>query len=250
MTDMTMQGDISDTVSPNAKYFPGIWVSIGWIVLYFALQAICTAAILIADIKGGPMPSGTAVLTEHPMAILWGVVSSAIIQLMLMWLYLRKDNRMTKLGLTHFGSLSPVKTMLIAVALVGTALVFNFVYSTYVIPGIPMQDDIAKLLSSIPMTPVNIAAGFFAIAVAAPVAEELLFRGFLQRALANYLPIWAALLLSSLAFALVHGQPAAIPALMALSMAFGYIYYRTGSLRTNIILHILNNAAALLLTQL
>jgi uncharacterized protein len=47
----------------------------------------------------------------------------------------------------------------------------------------------------------------------------------------------------------VHLQPYAIPGLMSLSIAFGYLYHRTGSLRTNIILHMANNAFALILTQ-
>nr|WP_246156203.1 CPBP family intramembrane glutamic endopeptidase [Sphingorhabdus profundilacus] len=105
------------------------------------------------------------------------------------------------------------------------------------------------MLASIPRTPVNIIAGFFAFAIAAPLVEELLFRGFLQNALTRFVPVWAAILLSSFAFALVHLQPYAIPGLMSLSIAFGYLYHRTGSLRTNILLHILNNTAALLLTQ-
>ena len=117
------------------------------------------------------------------------------------------------------------------------------------IEGIGMQDAMAKILAAIARSPLNIAAIFFAIVVAAPVVEELLFRGMLQKALAKYLPIWGAILLSSFLFALVHGQPYAIPGLMSLSLAFGYLYHRTGSLRTNIILHMANNAFALLALQ-
>jgi membrane protease YdiL (CAAX protease family) len=36
---------------------------------------------------------------------------------------------------------------------------------------------------------------------------------------------------------------------MSLSIAFGYLYHRTRSLRTNIILHMANNAFALVMTQ-
>ncbi len=112
-----------------------------------------------------------------------------------------------------------------------------------------MQDEMAKLLASIPRTPVNIALGLFAIAVVAPLIEELLFRGLLQNALMHHVPAWAAILLSALFFAVVHMQPLAMPALMALGAAFGYIYYKTGSLRMTIILHMINNTLALVLTQ-
>ncbi len=229
--------DISDpSLAQKPSIFPGILPTIGWIILYFVLQITCTAIfIAIGEPRG--------------LAVLWGIVSSAIIQLLLMFLYLRKDSRLKKIGLDTFGTMSLTRTFGLAFILVVGAMLFNFLYAHYVIPGIGMQEEMAKMLASIPRTPVNIIAGFFAFAIAAPLVEELLFRGFLQNAFARFLPIWAAILLSSFAFAMVHLQPYAIPGLMSLSIAFGYLYYRTGSLRTNILLHILNNTAALLLTQ-
>lgn len=246
-----MTDDLPASAAPPAeaavKPFPKIWPSIGWIVLYFVLQGVCTAILLASGVGGG---GNMANALGNPVVILWGIISSALLQLLLMWLYLRKEERSRFLGLTHFGRLSVWRTIGMALLLVAAAMIFNFIYSTYVIPGIGMQEEMEKLLASIPRTPVNIAAGFFAIAVLAPLVEELLFRGFLQNALARHMPFWAAIILSSFGFALVHGQPYAIPGLMSLSLAFGYLYHRTGSLRTNIILHMANNAIALvLLTQ-
>jgi uncharacterized protein len=231
-----------------AKPFPTILPSIGWIVLYFLLQGVCTAILLMAGV-GGADPANMASAIGNPMVILWGLVLSAAVQLLLMWLYLRKPGRIERLGINSFGHMPLWRALGLAVVLVASAMAFNFVYATYAIPGIKMQEDIAKILASIPHTPVNVIGGFFAIAVAAPLVEELLFRGLLQNAFARRMPIWAAILLSSLFFAAVHLQPYAIPGLMSLSIAFGYLYHRTGSLRMNILLHMANNAAALLLTQ-
>jgi uncharacterized protein len=230
------------------KPFPAILPSIGWILLYFVLQGLCTG-ILVAVGVGGANPSNAAAAVQNPIVILWGLVTAAFVQLFLMWFYLRKDGRIGKLGLDHFGTISLGRTTGLAVVLVAAAMVFNYVYATYVIPGVGMQEEMAKMLASIPRTPVNIAAGFFAIAIAAPLVEELLFRGLLQNALRKYLPVWGAIILSSFLFSLVHLQPYAIPGLMSLGIAFGYLYHRTGSLRTNIILHMANNALALILTQ-
>ncbi len=175
---------------------------------------------------------------SNPVVILWGLVLSALVQLLLMWLYLRKPGR-----------IQPLRAVGLAFLLIVAAMIFNFVYATYVIPGVGMQEEMAKMLAAIPRTPTNIAAGLFAIAIAAPLVEELLFRGLLQNALARRMPIWGAIILSSLIFAAVHLQPYAIPGLMSLSIAFGYLYHRTGSLRMNILLHMANNAFALMLTQ-
>lgn len=232
----------------SRQFLFGILPSIGWIVLYFVLQILCTAIFIAAGVGGGSL-SGAANGDTKGVAVLWGLVVSATIQIGLLILYLKKDDRYHRIGLDSFGSMSFARTAGLAFVLILTAMIANLLYATYVIPGIGMQADMAKMLADIPRTPVNIALGFLAIAVAAPIVEELLFRGLLQNALARFIPFWGAILLSSLVFAAVHGQPYAIPGLMSLSIAFGYLYHRTGSLRTNIILHMLNNSAALLLTQ-
>lgn len=221
--------------------FPALLPTLGFILLYFALQGVSTA-VIIAATQG-------ASTTPEPISIIWGLLASAVIQLSLMGLYLRKDGRAEALGLHDFGNIPLRKASGLAILFIIAAMAFNFVYATYVIPGVDMQAGMAKILAGIERTPLNMAAMFFAIAIAAPVVEELLFRGFLQNALAKYVPIWGAIFLSSLLFALVHLQPYAIPGLMSLSIAFGYLYHRTGSLRTNIIMHMANNVFALLVSQ-
>jgi membrane protease YdiL (CAAX protease family) len=223
------------------SYHPGLLPTLGLIISYFALQGVCTA-IIIAATQGD-------LAAPAPMSIISGLVASAIAQLLLMWLYLRKDGRAEALGLNDFGKIPLHKATGLAVLLVGAAMAFNFIYATYVIPGVGMQEGIAKVLAGIARTPLNMVTMFFAIAIIAPVVEELLFRGLLQNALAKYVPVWGAILLSSFLFALVHLQPYATPGLMSLSIAFGYLYHLTGSLRTNIMLHMANNVLALAITQ-
>ncbi|WP_397605339.1 lysostaphin resistance A-like protein [Sphingorhabdus sp.] len=234
-------GEPAPTIISARPFYPGLLPTIGFIISYFALQGVCTA-IIIAATQGD-------VTTPAPMSIISGLVVSAVAQLMLMWLYLRKDGRAEALGLYDFGRMPLHKATGLAISLVIAAMAFNFVYANYVIPGVGMQDNVAKMLAGIKPTPLNMAVMFFAMTIAAPVVEELLFRGLLQNALAKYMPVWGAILLSSFLFALVHLQLYAIPALMSLSIAFGYLYHRTGSLRTNIILHIANNVFALVMTQ-
>jgi len=234
-------GEPAPTVISARSFCPGLLLSIGFTLSYFALQGVCTAIIIAA--------TQADLATPAPMSIISGLMASAVVQLMLLWLYLRKDGRLEALGLYDFGRMPLHKATGLAISLVIAAMAFNFVYANYVIPGVGMQDDMAKMLAGIPPTPLNMAAMFFAMTIAAPIVEELLFRGLLQNALAKYVPVWGAILLSSLLFALVHLQLYAIPALMSLSIAFGYLYHRTGSLRTNIILHMANNVFALVMNQ-
>lgn len=251
----TVEGETQD-IPPAGKPFPGILASLGWIALYFVLQLI--AAFIVTSILVLLQKMTTAVgdpavdimaVAMVPTNLLWGLVLAATLQIGCMWFYLRKGDRAAQLGLTHFGRLSFARTVLLAVGAIILATVFNHLYATYIIPGTPMQGDMAKMLASIPRTPINIALGLFAIAIAAPVIEELLFRGLLQTSLMRKMPPWAAIAASAFLFSLVHGQLYAIPALMSLGAAFGYIYYKTGSLRMTMLLHMLNNILALALTQ-
>jgi membrane protease YdiL (CAAX protease family) len=80
---------------------------------------------------------------------------------------------------------------------------------------------------------------FFAC-VAAPVFEELLFRGFLFNALLRYLPLWAALVLCGALFGMAHNQQGNLGALIplaAVGMVLAAIYYRSGSLVAAMLAH-------------
>jgi uncharacterized protein len=89
----------------------------------------------------------------------------------------------------------------------------------------------------------------FAIA-AAPMIEEMVFRGAIQRPLEDSLGAGAGILLAALLFAAVHLQPWLLPLHLFLGIAFGWVVYATGSLWAGIILHAANNVAAMLILTL
>ena len=80
------------------------------------------------------------------------------------------------------------------------------------------------------------------IAVLAPVAEEILFRGMLFDALLARTSVKRTVWISGTAFGLVHLiDPAAlplVPALIGLGVILGYIRHKTGSLSQPILMHI------------
>ncbi len=82
--------------------------------------------------------------------------------------------------------------------------------------------------------------------VLAPIVEEMYFRGRLLDALGGKLgPGWAGLI-SSLAFAAIHGIPAFAPAYFVFACALLFLRRRTGGLAAPIIAHMINNAIALM----
>lgn len=85
---------------------------------------------------------------------------------------------------------------------------------------------------------------FFALVVLAPVAEEILFRGYLFGKLKNYVPVWFAILLTSVLFGVAHGAWNVGIDTFALSVVLCILREVTGSLWPSILLHSLKNGLA------
>ncbi|MEH1828373.1 MAG: CPBP family glutamic-type intramembrane protease [Nostoc sp.] len=94
----------------------------------------------------------------------------------------------------------------------------------------------------------SVALGIFfsTAAIAAPFFEEILFRGFLLPSLTRYLPVWGAILISSLLFAIAHLSLSEILPLTALGIVLGVVYTRSRNLLAPMLLHSLWNSGTLL----
>jgi membrane protease YdiL (CAAX protease family) len=87
---------------------------------------------------------------------------------------------------------------------------------------------------------------FFTASIAAPVFEEIIFRGFFLPSLTRYLPVGASILISSLVFALAHLSLSEVLPLTTLGMILGFVYVRSRNLLAPILLHSLWNGGTLL----
>lgn len=86
-------------------------------------------------------------------------------------------------------------------------------------------------------------AAVFGVAVfAAPVTEELIFRGCLYGILRKSAGRMTALVLSSVLFALIHGHIPSLPGLLVLAAGLALVYERCGSLWAPISMHATFNA--------
>ncbi|WP_020671253.1 CPBP family intramembrane glutamic endopeptidase [Amycolatopsis nigrescens] len=85
------------------------------------------------------------------------------------------------------------------------------------------------------------------VVAAAPLTEELLVRGALWNALAHYrVPGWVILILTSVIFAQLHGEPARTVALLAQGAAIGFARLTTGGVAAPLVAHAANNLPAAL----
>jgi len=140
-----------------------------------------------------------------------------------------------RLGLRRFRP-SAAKWM---AAAIGAYLLFAYLYSTLVV--VPHQKDIAEGFGAVPIQ-------VLLIVFAAPVSEEVCFRGMLFGGLRTKLPRLAAALLCGLIFGGLHALTgvSAVPPLIAFGFILALLYEKTGSVVPGILLHMLNNSVALL----
>ena len=104
-----------------------------------------------------------------------------------------------------------------------------------------LQDVLRDVLS---LQGTDFAAAVVLAVVIVPFLEELVFRGFVQSFLTSRLGPTGAILLTSIAFAWLHG-PSAFGQILVLSLFLGWLQVRTGRLTASWVAHGLHNAATL-----
>lgn len=104
---------------------------------------------------------------------------------------------------------------------------------------IPMADWFSKLMLNMGRT--THPATIMAVVIAAPILEELIFRGvMLDGLLKRYSPI-KAIIVTSLLFGAIHLNPWQFVSAFTGGLFIGWVYYRTHNLSYAILIHAVNN---------
>jgi membrane protease YdiL (CAAX protease family) len=83
------------------------------------------------------------------------------------------------------------------------------------------------------------------VSVFPAICEELLFRGYAQtRLVARWGAVWG-IAVSALMFGIIHLDPVQTPDMILLGSYLGWTAYRTGSTRTSMFCHLINNLTAI-----
>lgn len=105
-------------------------------------------------------------------------------------------------------------------------------------PDVPMPDGIAGMFLS-----------FVRVVVVAAMAEELALRGYIMGNLKKYGDAFA-IGISSVVFALMHGNLVQAPFALIAGFAIGYFTVKTGTLWTGVAIHGLNNFISILVSYI
>ena len=110
-----------------------------------------------------------------------------------------------------------------------------------------LPDIVGGKLTGMAASPI----GFFALSIAGPLCEELVFREvILGYSLRKGARPWQAVVFSSLLFGLAHMNPAQVPFAFLIGLILGYIYLRTGNIVLSSIIHIINNSMSCILENI
>lgn len=134
---------------------------------------------------------------------------------------------------------------LLSAALFALSYAIRFCYSLVaLLLGLQIQPQqvIERLDTSVAGFPLT----FFAVAILAPVAEEIFFRGFLYGGLRRRIGVIGAMIASTIFFTALHFSIDVFIPLFFLGLFLAWLYEKTGSLYPGIILHASNNAVALI----
>jgi len=133
----------------------------------------------------------------------------------------------------------PIKRFpVLAVLIAGISLIVIHLFLDPLTSLVPPSELFNKMLLDTVKQPVQY---FFMIVIAAPILEELFFRGIiLDGFLKNYKPKYA-ILASAFLFGVIHGNlPQGISAFLS-GILIGWVYWKTNSVLPGIFMHLINN---------
>ena len=187
--------------------------------LVYAAAAIAAGA-GIADVLAG---RELAVLLSYLLTV--GAV--------LLWFRLRHKPLGEAVGLRRCSGWTAAFS---AFAALGLFVAINLALA--LLPAVWLSDynDHMELLLSTGLIPA------LSIAVAGPLAEELMFRGVIQTRLEQAMPVWAAVVLQAVLFGVAHGTPIQMAYAFLIGLALGFLRSRTGSILPGFAAHAAFNA--------
>ncbi len=107
----------------------------------------------------------------------------------------------------------------------------------------------AALIEQVLGADINMVLALLFVAVTPALCEELMFRGYLQRQVERSLGVAWSIVLVGLVFGLFHLRPTQVLPLATLGVYLGFSVWVTGSLWAGVLVHLLNNGLAVIVSD-
>lgn len=216
-----------------------IWVAVSFFASQFVIMAVFWLLRFMGiDIAG----FFTKTVLEAVLGVLTYVLTLAIV-MGAPYIIARRRTNLQILGLERMLSwtdLALAPLTFIAYALVLTFVTYLLVTFIPVFPADQAQDVGFRSVNGRH----EYTVAFLMLVVIGPIAEEALFRGYLYGKLRSHVPLYAAMIATSLLFALAHGQWNVAVDTFILSLFLCGLREITGSIWAGVVVHMLKNAIA------
>ena len=147
----------------------------------------------------------------------------------------RKKRPLADIGLTRINPW-------LALELFGLGAALNvFVTFAMAIIPFPVEWVNSYIESSSVLADANVVVSIIVTVISAPIVEEVTFRGFMYGQLKGGMPMFAAMLISSWVFGMVHGDLIWFMYAFLLGIVLTYIAEKCGALTASIIVHMAFN---------
>lgn len=219
--------------------------AVKYFVIYLIISTVVSIAVLILGyvvcaIVGQPL-LGIEEMLDQPWIL---SISLLLTNLLVVFIFWKK--KYARLGFDYgytYGEGFSSKKLYqwLVVATVGL-LLFDLMGGFYL--PIPDESEVMQYLVNMMRNPI----GFITVCFIGPFAEEVLFRGAIERRLLqkNWNP-WFAIVISALIFALAHFNFAQAFTATVIGIFMGWVYYRTRSIWPGVLIHMTNNTIATIL---
>lgn len=214
-----------------------------WVVIGFVVSAILTNLLVeLLIVIGVPLASiNQAIYSLVLSVVIYGLTLGCVMGLP--YLIRKQPVTLSLLGLTRLPTwkdigLAPLGFVIYFIA---TAIVMIIVGQLFPSLNLDQAQNVGfdKLSEHY-----QYVLAFLTLVVIAPIAEEVLFRGYLYGKLRRAAPTWVAILVTSVLFGFVHFQWNVGIDVCILSVVLCSLREVTGSITAGILLHMIKNGIA------
>ncbi|UCG51080.1 MAG: CPBP family intramembrane metalloprotease [Candidatus Latescibacterota bacterium] len=141
-------------------------------------------------------------------------------------------------------SLKPLVTAYVIVATLAAVVIVDFIYVLSQ-KFTPTPVDYLESLKEIKPTGIgSMLVTFFGLCIVVPIAEEVVFRGMIQRIFSRHMGGVLALLLAGVFFGVIHLTPQLLLSMVAFGIFLGYVFFATSNLTYPMLAHGIFNTVA------
>lgn len=220
----------------------------GFFVLANLLYMVYTILVPSADVRP-VQPSAEQQLIEQLSVDMLVTLFSLLLPFGAVYLFTRRRWRAEVLPLGRStlsgGTTALYLLMGCGLLLLGSEVTSQLTYLFESVTGITFEYSFFDT----PQTPFGLFIFFLRSAVLPALIEEFAMRGVVMQPLRRYGDLFA-LTMSSLVFALMHGNMVQAPFAFVAGFILGYVVMRTGTLWSSVLIHFVNNAFSVTLSLL